>query len=373
MSGINWQLLQMPNVGMNALAAFQQGMKIGDEIQQARDKREYRNALAQMVGPDNADNSAALGVIARNNPELALKFQDRARDAKFRAAQARFVTGNIGGDNAPMGAPAMPRQGPAVTEGMPAPGLPPRPGPVSGYGGGTFEFDGTQVTPVDMGNNAAPIAVQPRAVPQTAPSSPLGDPQDDADRAFLEMMQVDPGKALEIRSGLRNEAVKRLKLIDDTYDMAIGRLANVADDNGYQAMLGELESRFKPIGVDIRSMVPPTYPGKGGIRKLLMTALDAKDQLGALVQRDRLEAYVADIAADNERADRNTDSLIADRRSRRAETRRNNNMRNETTRRGQDNRGGRERLPVVQTPEEAARLPKGTRFKTPDGQVRIVP
>lgn len=347
MSGINWAAAGQNN---NALAYFQQGMKLGDEIQQSRDKREYRNALAQVVGPDGADNSAALGVIARNNPELALKFQDRARDAKFRAAQGRY----LGANNALLGLPAM-------QPGRMTPGI-----------GDQHNRDQANALPANVQPGEANGAAG-AAVPGAMPASPLGEPQDDADRAFLDMMQVDPGKALEIRSGLRNEAVKRLKLIDDTYDMAIAGLANVADDNGYQAMLGELESRFKPIGVDIRSMVPPSYPGKGGVRQLLMRALDAKDQLSALVQRDRLDAYVADIAADNERADRNTDSLIEDRRGRRSETRRNNNMRNETTRRGQDNRGGRERLPVVQTPEEAARLPKGTRFKTPDGQVRIVP
>jgi hypothetical protein len=30
-------------------------------------------------------------------------------------------------------------------------------------------------------------------------------------------------------------------------------------------------------------------------------------------------------------------------------------------------------LPVVNTPEEAAKLPSGTRFKTPDGRIKIVP
>lgn len=35
--------------------------------------------------------------------------------------------------------------------------------------------------------------------------------------------------------------------------------------------------------------------------------------------------------------------------------------------------GGADNLPVVSTPEEARRLPSGTRFRTPDGKVKVVP
>lgn len=35
--------------------------------------------------------------------------------------------------------------------------------------------------------------------------------------------------------------------------------------------------------------------------------------------------------------------------------------------------GGREAIPTAATPAEAAKLPKGSRFRTPEGQIRIVP
>src|SRR3546814_1182731 len=71
-----------------------------------------------------------------------------------------------------------------------------------------------------------------------------------------------------------------------------------------------------PLGIDISKTVPPTHPCPDGIRKLQMLAMKEAEQLAALDREARTEAMIENYEADNERADRNTDSLIEDRRER---------------------------------------------------------
>lgn len=136
---------------------------------------------------------------------------------------------------------------------------------------------------------------------------------DPADDEFARMVEIDPIAAMKIKSTRRDEALERLKAVDGAYDIAIQHLGSVADDNGYQRVLGAVSSRLEPLGVDIRSMVPPTYPGPDGIRQLLQSAMDAKDQLAAIHRSDKLEADIADDQADNTRADRVAGNLITTR------------------------------------------------------------
>lgn len=136
---------------------------------------------------------------------------------------------------------------------------------------------------------------------------------DPADDEFARMVEIDPIAAMKIKSTRRDEALERIKAVDGAYDIAIQHLGSVADDNGYQRVLGAVSSRLEPLGVDIRSMVPPTYPGPDGIRQLLQSAMDAKDQLAAIHRSDKLEADIADDQADNTRADRVAGNLITTR------------------------------------------------------------
>lgn len=125
----------------------------------------------------------------------------------------------------------------------------------------------------------------------------------DRNQAFLEMMEIDVSKAMKIDSDARTQALERLKAVDDGYDLAISRLGAVGDDATYQATLRDVNARFQPLGIDISTMVPPTYPGPDGIRKLLQSAMGAKEQLAALDRRDRLDADIEDDDTDNARAD----------------------------------------------------------------------
>jgi hypothetical protein len=314
--------------------AFERGQKQRKEEQVQKALEAFAKDPASAV-PINA-------LIAAGDPRTAIamrdyqsKEEDRGREAKFRDAQTRYF-GAVPAPNALLGNSGTP----APQGGLGGFGAPAATGPVAGP------------SPVGLGQGAAP--------------NPLPPPANDADSAFTEMMRIDPKRALEMRGTRRDETVKALKAADDAYDLAIGRLSNVRDDAGYQALLGEMDASLRAVGVDIRSMVPPNYPGPEGTRQLLMMALDAKDQLHAMIERDKLHAYVADIGADNARADRNTDSLIADRAAR-------------TRIAGQRPRGGGNRngrgggLPTASTPAEAMKLPPGTKFRTPDGKVKVRP
>lgn len=305
MSGIDWRLLQMPDVGGNTLAAFEKGAELGRAARRSR-------ALADFVkNPTSPESVNAL--IAAGDPETALRLrdlqfkeQDREREAKFRGAQTRYFSG-----------------GNALVDHVRRsdPGLVPH----------------TAVQTAPALDTGAPTQAQPQVQPQAAPHV-LGEPQDDSDRAFLEMLSLDPKRAMEMESGLQKVALDRLSRVDKAYDHALVRLANVTSEEGYQALLAQMDERLGPLGVDIRSMVPDKFPGPQGMRKLLMMTMEAKDQLHAIVERERLDTYAADIDADNARADRNTNSIIADRDARRTEARRWHDQQDKTTRRGQDGR-----------------------------------
>lgn len=102
----------------------------------------------------------------------------------------------------------------------------------------------------------------------------------------------------------------------------------------------------------------------------------------AETRQRRLENGIEDNDADNARADRNTDSLVASRAGRLAEARTNNARTDSTRRRGQDLRptpepraagkAGTVGNPVsVTTPTQAQALKAGTYYRTPDGKVKI--
>jgi len=199
----------------------------------------------------------------------------------------------------------------------------------------------------------------------------LGQPRTQADAAFLKMVKLDAPRALKIRSEMRNNFVKMLGQTHDVYAHAIDRLSQTNDEVGYQQVLQELTPMVTAIGGDLAGAVPPHYPGPDGVRQLMMKALDVKDRLSHLLAQDRTDAYVNNLEADNARADRNTDSLIYDRNARRGETRRYNDARISTTRRGQDMRGGGGGLVRVKSIEEARALKPGTKFIDPNGNVRV--
>lgn len=206
--------------------------------------------------------------------------------------------------------------------------------------------------------------------------------------AFGEMAAADPGAAVQIRGREADAQAEQLRTLRSAYEFGISALSNVSDDQSYQAARGRFIEMLQPLGIDpgaLASVVPEAWPGPDGTRALLMSALNARDQLAAMDRRDRAEGYLDNLAADNERADRNTDSLIADRSARRDLARRGQDMASADRRRGQDitdsrvreagtrqgRRGRGQAVVDVQTPEQARALQPGTVFRTPDGRVKV--
>lgn len=85
MAEINWNILQPQNIGMNALASFQQG-------QQMRRETDTRNALGTLA--KTPDDQAAMGALMQNNPELGMQYQafQQKRTEMERQQQARELT-----------------------------------------------------------------------------------------------------------------------------------------------------------------------------------------------------------------------------------------------------------------------------------------
>lgn len=201
-------------------------------------------------------------------------------------------------------------------------------------------------------------------------------PQTDADQEFLTMLAKDPTKAFSIKSDLHDAARKRIDFVDKAYDRAIRALGSVTDAQSYGLAYNQFATDMARLGVEVPASVPREYPGPDGIRQLLTSALDAKEQIAAIDRRDRIEWDQEDDRIDNARADRREASMDQDRGARRDIQRRGQDIRDATQRRGQDMRGrkakGSAENPVsVKSPDQARKLKPGTFFKTPDGRVKV--
>jgi hypothetical protein len=132
-----------------------------------------------------------------------------------------------------------------------------------------------------------------------------------------ELYQIDPIRAEKIKAERSTEKLasverelKIMQAVDSGYDLAIERLSTATDETSYQRALSMIDQRFAPLGVDVRETAPANYPGPDGIRQLLQSSMDAKEQIAAQDRQLRLENDIADDAADNARADRNTGNMI---------------------------------------------------------------
>lgn len=427
---INWNLADPARAASAAWEGFERGAALGDHMRRKREERELRGALADFSA--NPDDPDALREVMARDPQLGMKLAEYSDKRAFRAGVLEYVGGNallgMGGQptqgalsGLPGSAPlpqqaeqnAMLRASPATSGatvgGAPVPGLGGRNAMLQPAApGASF---GEAFAPYGEGSaQPAPSAAQQPEQP-AADLSFLGRPQSRQDAAFLRMVQADPVEALKIQSAMRDNFVDRIKAEREFYAVAVEELSRVGDEAGWQRALQRVAPVAQALGADL-STIPQTYPGPDKVRELLEGALPVKERLDYFLREANLEA-------DNLRADRNTDSLIADRERRREEQRRVNEARLGIQERGlglresdveadnrradaaaersgrnteslirsrRDRSGGRsggrtparsaganDDLPLVRTPAEARGLPKGTRFRTLDGRVKIVP
>lgn len=389
MTNPNWNLINPGQIGDQVMQSFRQGAAMGEMARQRQDERELRKAMAAFSA--NPDDPAALQAVMERNPELAMRLSEYADKRAFNASMSEYLAPGgqpnallgIGGQGAMRpNAPAPQGQQPGNALGMggqqPVNALEAAMPPMQP--GASFQeafaplAPGAQQPandagglPPQMGGPSQPPAQGSQ--PQQGPDlSFLGEPQTGRDRAFLAMLQRDPERALKLQGTLRDNFVDRLKAESEFYEIAVSELSRMTDEAGWQGALQRLAPMAQAMGADLMASVPPTYPGPEAVEQLLQQALPVKERLTYMLD-------AANVEADNERADRNTDSLIEDRGQRRAEARRYNDRRIDTTRRGQtltDNRvrsGRGKRVVDVTTAAEARKLKPGTIYRTPDGQI----
>lgn len=424
---INWNLLS----NANPAAALQAGFEHGQEQRRTRDARGALSALAA-----NPNDTAALGVLRAANPELSFKMEDRLREQRTRATLGRVFGG---GGAAPQT---------SAFQGYGA----------GGGGGALSAFNRPSVPAASAPSFASPppsMIETPRIAdaPALAAAAPSAAPE----------MLVDPSSLAPRTDGMRiNQAALR-ELYADDYETAIKVQKAVydADAAGFKRMQqsGDVLARaamhldtFKnPDGSDdiparqreLQTMMPQLVAlgldpesikradvSSRGLSRYRIMGQSMKDLVSEDQAERRLNADIADDEADNYRADRNTDDIIADRAGRRglvargqdladargrygigvasADRRRGQDISSTDRQRGQDvsstdRRRGQDmadtriretgggkgtarvrpgtrppQVPgtaanpaVVTSREQAMLLPKGTVFKTPDGTVKV--
>lgn len=348
MSGINWGILD-PNAGQRG-AEMSQG--IFDRVRQERIRGATGNALQALMADPNATPQSlnALAMLAPDTASQLIRFQqgqqDRAREMQFRGALADYYGAGGSGMNALM--PTRPTAGPMNEAPPPISAAPPPPADWEarlGPGGldaalSTSSDTNMPIRPVQSGGALGPVnpnSVDPYAAQgigaesgvtgQMAPGAdtPLPPEIERAanspdmsvrNAAFRRMMQADPIQAMKIQSDERDRTLDAMEDSVKAFRWASEALSNARDDASYKQILARVQQATAPLGMDIASMVPGTHPGPDGIRQLQYQALDISQRLAAIDRRFSAEARADDIEADNERQDRNTDSLIRERQQR---------------------------------------------------------
>lgn len=345
MSGANWGLID-PN-------AYQRGAEMSqgifDRQRQEQVRRATGNALQALAqNPDVLPEQ--MNALYQQAPDVAqalIRFQqgqqDRGRETQFRSALADYY-GSGSTTNAL--APSRPL---AVTSSIAPPPISDAPPPPADWEarlgpGGLGHLSSPRpaipqrgaLSPVDPNDALAdPYATQgvgaesgvtgqyaPGAEEAGAPMPPeiaraaQSPDMNVRNAAFKRMMQLNPIEAMKIQSSERDRHLDGMEDANKAFRYAAEALGNARDDATYKQVLDRVEQAVAPLGIDIRSMVPGTHPGPEGIRELQMQALEISQRFAAMDRRFSAEARVDDIEADNERADRNTDSIIADRSAR---------------------------------------------------------
>ncbi|MEM1051139.1 MAG: hypothetical protein AAGI28_03505 [Pseudomonadota bacterium] len=350
--GINWGLANGgPNGGFRQ--SLRDGLMLGEAARRSEDRREYRAALGALA--TDPGNQNALTSVFQHNPGAGIALAERADEMAFNESVANQFSTMFGGQE--LNALAPPHN--ALMQQEPAPATAPQ-----------------NREPDHIGNL-------------------LGKPKSQEDRAFMMMLRKDPERAMKLRGQMRDDFVGKLQAETDFFNTAVDQLSKVTNAGEWDQMLESLIPQARALGSDILEIVPRQYPGEDVIRGLMERAQPIKDRLSHLLRE-------ANINADNARADRNVDSQIETRerrageyerhnRASEANTRRGQDIRDKTRRRGQNMTDARVRsgpsyrstskpqlgpvdkadIPLVRTPAEARALglKKGEMVRTPDGQV----
>lgn len=130
------------------------------------------------------------------------------------------------------------------------------------------------------------------------------------DDALVRLAQADPAQAYAIEDRERKMRSDDLEL-QHKLNAATGRLlAGIHDQASYDAAIGRARKMFSRFGENLDDYGVPSVYDPDTVQALRMQTLDVDRQLAAERGAKRLEWDIEDDVADNERADRNTTSMI---------------------------------------------------------------
>lgn len=223
------------------------------------------------------------------------------------------------------------------------------------------------LAPTSIGNNPtdlrSPVVGQPPAMMSYAPGEdptavnmlaageqvPVQAPQQSmavqlaragqraVDPAFERLARADGELALKARSAQAEYDDDELKKWSSINAAGLQILGGVHDQSSYEAALRRARALYNRFGEDDSAFadLPQQYSPEI-VQQARLEALQAKDYFGALRADRHLDWNIEDDLLDNERADRNTDSLIGTREEQLSNTRRGQDLTNSRGIRGQD-------------------------------------
>lgn len=305
----------------NPYAALQSPAVIADSVQQsfergakqAREREIRRTAAQAMAGDENA-----LAKLYGLDPGMGANIEEQIhqRGERQRASDYRSAVGDImlGGGAAP-GMNALGALGPQATPswngGAGANALmrfaPPQPGNTMAQGQG--------------GLTARTAAPSPYAGPMASPGigdgipgqAPAGAPGPRSD-AMARAIRANPEGFLKVQGQMTELTQDKLKLAVDINDFGMQLLGGVHDQPSYDMAKRRAAEVYQQHGIPFPEL--PAEYSPDAIRGLQMQGMDTSKQLAAIVRENRLDWDMQDDALDNQRADRNADSLISSRKPR---------------------------------------------------------
>jgi len=287
---VNWNALMQPvDIAGSVWQGFERGRKL-------RDEAELRKAITVAQGGD----PRGLAVVMQLNPQLGMALEDqlhqrseRQREANFRGATAdMMLSGGIGGVSNALAAPS---HSPGATGGNPSGVVP----------------NALLNPPAAAPTGPVPMASVPEQMDGAQASA-----RERAIRANPEGFLTFEGKRLDVTS-------KDLKNYRDLNDMGMQLLGGVHDQPSYDAAKQRAAQLYSSYGQDASAFLSglPTEYSPEVVESLRLQGMDTARQMQAIARENRLEWDIEDDLLDNERADRNTDSLVLDRRERRKDAR----------------------------------------------------
>lgn len=208
---------------------------------------------------------------------------------------------------------------------------------------------------------------------------------------FAEIARLDPNLAMEARNKDQKYRADDLDMIGETENRLMQLLGATQSQEQYDAALQRARNIYGArFGLNLDDLGLPTQWSPQTAAMFRNQGATPAQQLAGVNRERRLDWDIEDDVTDNERADRNLDDQIGHRAGQRESLERYRQGRLGVTKRGQDLTDSRQRdrgppagarspasasgnLPLIRTPAEASRLPRGTRFRTPDGKVKVVP